>query len=154
MVLMFKTDKQILVIIEAHHFRQIRTNFIQHPASDFNSICRGNYWGLSMWISTQHVSYWSYIMNTSNTWEKCEYNEAVHRLFLEFKKAHDSIRREALYNILIEFGSPMKLLRLMKMCLNETYNRVRIGKHLSDMFRIKNGLKKEMLYRHCFSTLH
>jgi len=29
------------------------------------------------------------------------------------------------------------------MCLNETYTRVRIGKHLSDMFPIKNGLKQE-----------
>jgi len=28
------------------------------------------------------------------------------------------------------------------MCLNETYNKVRVGKHLSDMFPIKNGLKQ------------
>jgi hypothetical protein len=28
------------------------------------------------------------------------------------------------------------------MCLNETYSRVRVGKHLSDRFRIKNGLKQ------------
>jgi hypothetical protein len=28
------------------------------------------------------------------------------------------------------------------MCLNETYNRVRVGKHLSDRFPIKNGLKQ------------
>jgi hypothetical protein len=26
-------------------------------------------------------------------------------------------------------------------CLNETYSRVRVGKHLSDMFPIRNGLK-------------
>jgi len=36
-----------------------------------------------------------------------------------------------LYNILIEFGIPMKLARLIKMCLNETCSRVRVGKHLS-----------------------
>jgi len=29
------------------------------------------------------------------------------------------------------------------MCLIETYNRVRVGKHFSDIFSIKNGLKKE-----------
>jgi hypothetical protein len=45
-----------------------------------------------------------------------------------------------LYNILIEFGVPMKLVRLIKMCLNETYNKVRIGKQLSDSFPIQNGL--------------
>ena len=36
----------------------------------------------------------------------------------------------------------MKLLRLIKMCLIEPYKRVRVGKHLYDMFSIKNGLKK------------
>jgi hypothetical protein len=36
----------------------------------------------------------------------------------------------------------MKLVRLIKMCLNETYSRVRIGKYLSDMFPITNGLKQ------------
>jgi hypothetical protein len=44
--------------------------------------------------------------------------------------------------ILIEFSIPMKLGRLIKMCLNETYSRVRLGKHLSDMSSIKNGLKQ------------
>jgi len=29
-----------------------------------------------------------------------------------------------LYNILIEFGIPMKLVRLIKMCLNEMYSTV------------------------------
>ena len=28
------------------------------------------------------------------------------------------------------------------MCLHETYNRVRVGKHLSDMFPNRNGLKQ------------
>jgi hypothetical protein len=48
----------------------------------------------------------------------------------DFKKAYDSIRRELLYNILIKFGVPMKLVRLIKMCLNETHSKVRIGEHL------------------------
>jgi hypothetical protein len=46
-----------------------------------------------------------------------------------------------LYNIHIEFGAPMKLVRLIKMCLNETYSKVRISKYLSDSFPIQNGLK-------------
>ena len=66
----------------------------------------------------------------------------MHHLFIDFKKAYDSVRREALYNILIEFGNSMKLLRLIRMCLNVTYSRVRVGKHLSDMFCIRNVLKK------------
>ena len=66
----------------------------------------------------------------------------MHRLFRDFKKAYDSVRREALYNILIEFGIPKKLVRLIKMCLTETYIRVRVGKHVSEMFPIRNGLKQ------------
>ena len=73
--------------------------------------------------------------------KKLKYNEAVHCLFIDFMKAYDSIRREVLYNILIEFGIPMKLVRLIKMCLTETYTRVRVGENLSDMFPIRNGLK-------------
>jgi hypothetical protein len=33
-------------------------------------------------------------------------NEIVHQLFIDFKKAYDSVRREVLYNILIELGHP------------------------------------------------
>jgi len=73
--------------------------------------------------------------------KKWEYNEAVQQLFIDFKKAYDSVRREVLYNILIEFSIPMKVVRLIKMYLNENYSRVRVGKHLSGVFPIKNGLK-------------
>ena len=58
----------------------------------------------------------------------------MHQLFIDFKKAYDSVRREGLYNILIESGIPMKLERQIKMCLNETYSRDWVGEHLSDIF--------------------
>ena len=73
--------------------------------------------------------------------KKWEYTEAVHQLFTDFKKAYDSVRREVLYNILIEFVIPMTLVRLIKMCLTETYCGARVGKNLYDMFPIRNGLK-------------
>ena len=74
--------------------------------------------------------------------KKWEYNEAVYEHFIYFKKACDSARREVVCNILFEFGVPMKLVRLIKLCLPETYRRVRVGKDLSDMFPIKYGLKQ------------
>jgi hypothetical protein len=67
----------------------------------------------------------------------------VHQLFTDVKKAYDSVRREVLYNILIEYGISMKLVKLMKMYLYETYSTVRVGKNLSFMFPIRNGLKQE-----------
>jgi sorting nexin-29 len=64
------------------------------------------------------VRYWK------NKWQD---NETVYQLFIDFKKAYDSVRSEVLYNILIEFGIPMKLVRLIKMCLNETHSKVHIS---------------------------
>jgi len=53
------------------------------------------------------------------------------------------------YNILtdisIDFGFPMKLLRLIKVCLNEMCSRVQVGKNLSNMFPIRNDLKQDDL---------
>jgi hypothetical protein len=55
---------------------------------------------------------------------------------------YDSFRREALYNIVIDFGIPKKLVSLIERCLTETYSRVRMGKNLSEMFPIRNVLKQ------------
>jgi len=38
-------------------------------------------------------------------------------LFMDFKKAYDSVRREVLYNILIEFGVHVTLERPINMCV-------------------------------------
>jgi hypothetical protein len=74
--------------------------------------------------------------------KKWEYNGTVHQLFIDFNKAYDSVKGEVLYNILVEFGIPKKLVRLIKMCLNETYSKVLMGKRMSDKFPIRNGLKQ------------
>jgi hypothetical protein len=85
--------------------------------------------------------------------KKWECNGTMHQLFIDFKKAYDSIKREVLYNILVEFGIPKKLVRLIKICLNETHSKVRVGKLLSDKFPILNGMKQGDALRHCFLIL-
>jgi len=95
-------------------------NIIQHPAVNVNSICteiigvhqRGIRRNRS---NTDHTFCFRQILE-----KKLEYNETVHQLLVDFKKACGSVRREVLYKILIGFGIPMKLVRLIKMCLNET----------------------------------
>jgi len=51
-----KCDRKIVVIIEHVTFSNYVHNLTQHPAVKFNFICRGNYWGSSVWISTQQVN--------------------------------------------------------------------------------------------------
>jgi retron-type reverse transcriptase len=74
--------------------------------------------------------------------KKWEYNGTEHQLLIDFKKAYNSVRREVLYDILIEFGIPRILVGLIKMCLNESYSTVHIGKFQSEKFPIHNGLKQ------------
>ena len=69
--------------------------------------------GSSMWILTQQVNYDHLFCIHQMLEKKWEYNKAVHKLFIDFKKAYDSVRREVLYNTVIECGIPMKLVRLI-----------------------------------------
>jgi hypothetical protein len=74
--------------------------------------------------------------------QKCEYKETVCQLFVDFKKAYDSydsLRKEAVFSILFEFGVPTKRIGLTKMCLNETYRKAGISKYLFDSFPVQNG---------------
>ena len=86
--------------------------------------------------STDHTHCFRQILG-----KKWEYNEEVYQLFINFRKAYDSVGRVVLYKILIEFGIPRNLGRLIKMSLTETYSRVQVGKNVSDRFPIRNGLK-------------
>ena len=53
-----------------------------------------------------------------------------------------TIKSESLYNILIKFGVPKMLVRLIKTCLDRTQSKVRIGNYVSSSFLNENGLKQ------------
>ena len=58
----------------------------------------------SNWSIIDHIFCFHQILE-----KKGEYNEEVHQLFIDFKKAYESVRREDLHRILIEFGITRKL---------------------------------------------
>jgi len=72
------------------------------------------------------------------------------QLFINHKRSYDSVRSEVLYNIVIKLVIPVKLGSLTKMCLTETCSKVRIGKNLSGIFPVRNGLKEGLFYRLSF----
>jgi hypothetical protein len=66
---------------------------------------------------------------------KDSFYEELEFVFDKFPKYHITILLFSIFST--EFGVPMKPVRLIMMCLNETYIKVRIGKHLSDSFPTK-----------------
>jgi hypothetical protein len=53
-----------------------------------------------------------------------------HISYIYFEKAYDSVSREVIYSVLIEYSIFVKLIRLIKTCLNKTYSKVHTGKNL------------------------
>jgi sorting nexin-29 len=74
--------------------------------------------------------------------KKYEYRQNMWQIFIDFKKAYDSIHRESLYNIMYEFGFPKKLIALTRMCMENTKYRVRTQNITSGTFTVGTGLKQ------------
>ncbi|XP_063912017.1 golgin subfamily A member 6-like protein 22 [Zophobas morio] len=66
---------------------------------------------------------------------------------LHFKQAYDRIKRQKLYEALRELGLENKPIKMIKLTLKDTDNRVRIKGKLSKKFKVKEGLRKANLNR-------
>jgi len=108
-----------------------------------------------------------YRSNTDNIFGICkilekkwECIEAVHQLYIQTsRKIMIQLGGRSCIIFSLSFFIPLKLVILLKMCLNETYSRVQVGKHLSDRFPIKNSLKKRTnfnatAFQICFRVYH
>lgn len=71
-----------------------------------------------------------------------EYNLQLHLLFIDYKQAYDSINREKLIGILNYFGIPPKLIRLIKMTIQNTVCKVLVDGKVSSDFKVKKGLRQ------------
>jgi hypothetical protein len=61
------------------------------------------------------------------------------RYFQSSRKPTIHLRGCFCFNIPIDFGIPIKLTRLIEMCLSEIHSRVRVRQHLPHKLPVKNG---------------
>jgi len=71
-----------------------------------------------------------------------EYNRDLHILFVDFKQTYDSIDRDQLWTTLRNFGISRKLVRLVEICNQQTYCKVRFMGETSEAFECKTGLRQ------------
>ncbi|XP_038116615.1 uncharacterized protein LOC119768902 [Culex quinquefasciatus] len=71
-----------------------------------------------------------------------EYNLQTHHLFIDFKAAYDSVKRNELWKIMLEHGFPAKLIRLIRATLDGAKSSVRIANETSEAFVTLDGLKQ------------
>jgi sorting nexin-29 len=71
-----------------------------------------------------------------------EYKVDIHQLYIGYKQAYDTINRAELVEIMKEFGIQMKLVRLVKMTLANTYSNVKIQGNLSTSSETTTGLRQ------------
>jgi hypothetical protein len=82
-------------------------------------------------VKTSNLTFFAFVRYGGDSTMRLSISHAI-----VFKKAYPLFGKEILYNILIEFGVSMKLVWLIKMCLNEMCSKAYIGKHLSDNFPV------------------
>jgi hypothetical protein len=75
--------------------------------------------------------------------EKCwEYNVSVYLTYRDFRQAYDSVRREKIYEALQHFQIPSKLLRLVKVPVDNTVANVQVQTEMMELFEIRGGWKR------------
>ena len=71
-----------------------------------------------------------------------EHQDSLFVLFVDLKKAYDSVPREALWQVLERCGVPPRMLKIVKSFHVGMQAEVRVGASLSGSFEVKNGLRQ------------
>lgn len=71
-----------------------------------------------------------------------EYNKEVHALFIDFRKAYDSINRKEIWQNMVDFGIPRKLIQLCKMCILNSKAKVRVENEYTETFEVNTGVRQ------------
>lgn len=71
-----------------------------------------------------------------------EYNKTMAILFVDFRKAYDSIFRDKLWEKMQRFGIPKKIINLVKVTLKSSKGVVKMDGEYSKAFNIKTGVRQ------------
>ena len=71
-----------------------------------------------------------------------EHNEALYILFVDLKKAYNSIPRQLLWKVLEKCGVPPRMLAVVKSFHEGMHAEVRIGSDTTEKFEVRNGLRQ------------
>jgi len=75
--------------------------------------------------------------------EKCyEYNTDIHNIFIEYIHAFDSIKRNKILDSLIQYKIPPKLIRLVKLTLENTTAKVKVNNAYTSEFKVESRVKQ------------
>ncbi|CAI6362278.1 unnamed protein product [Macrosiphum euphorbiae] len=74
--------------------------------------------------------------------KKYEYRQDMWQMFVDFRKAYDSIHRNSLYNLMEEFGFQKKFINLTKLAMEGVKYQVRVDNIMSEAFSVETGLKQ------------
>ena len=74
--------------------------------------------------------------------EKCyEYNVDIHHIFTDYIHAFNSVKRNKILDSLSQYKIPSKLIRLIKLTLENTTAKLKVNNAYTEEFRVEIGVK-------------
>ena len=71
-----------------------------------------------------------------------EHNKSLFVLFVNLRKAYDSVPREALWKVLIKCGVPPLMLKVIRSFHDGICAKIRVGVSSTESFEVRNGLRQ------------
>ena len=71
-----------------------------------------------------------------------EHGESLYVLFVDLRKAYDSVPMQALWKVLEKYGVPEKMLNVVKSFHEGMHAEVRVGSTVTYTFEVRNGLRQ------------
>jgi hypothetical protein len=86
--------------------------------------------------------------------EKCyEYNVDIHNIFIDYMRAFDSIKINKIFDSITQNKILPKLIRLIKLTLENTTAKVKANNAYTEEFRVESGVKQGDLLSHTLCSL-